>query len=79
MQRFTIVSFPKSTGQSKMLLVKSLAVLRRTKETMVSAPAYLVARRDPARKKKNLKEDFFDFKQKKETRRKEINTSQLTI
>ena len=38
-------------------------------------PTFLVARRGHARKKKNLKKRFFDFKQKKETRRKEIKLS----
>ena len=41
-------------------------------------PALLVARRDPE-PKKNWKEDFFDFKQKKNTRRNWIYASQLAI
>ena len=44
----------------------------------VWGPALLVARRDPE-PKKNWKEDFFDFKQKKNTRRNCIYASQLAI
>ena len=45
---------------------------------MAPAPMLLVANRVPAHKKKKLKR-FFNFKQKKETRRKGINMSQLEI
>ena len=41
-------------------------------------PALLVVRRDPE-PEKNWKENFFDFKQKKNTRRNGINTSLLAI
>ena len=39
----------------------------------------MVARRGPAGKKKKIKRIFFDFKHKKEARRKGINVSQLVI
>ena len=45
---------------------------------MTPGPALLVARRSHATRKK-LKRRFFDIKQKKGTRRKAINASQLAI
>ena len=48
------------------------------KGTTAPGPALLVARIGPARKKKKLKR-FFDFKQKKESRRIGTNASQLAI
>ena len=58
----------------------ALAVSRVWQVASTPDPALLVARRDPVHKKKIIiKNYFFDFKHKKETIRKEINSSRLAI
>ena len=55
-------------------------VLRGGPGGMTTSPALLVARRSPASKNKiKIGKKIFDFKQKKKTRRKGINASQLAI
>ena len=57
-------------------MLYALAVSRRGEGAKAPCPVLLVARGGPSRKKKNIR--FFDFKQKKETR-KGINMFQLAI